>query len=268
MPCHVELTYGGKAEEGDIAIPISLKVPDSGSCLSVADIKKAILVEADIDEDPDDMVILKVGPGNILTDKDMVDNGDSLVAALVKEEGGNEKLMKVNVVSDRAVWIVSGNNWGFHVQIIEETNKEVPTTIKMSSIRKWEHKFAVVNRMPTDGNYWIAQRFSLDKKDKNATLEITHENEADDAFSVHLVTYQGEVKGKTLLKPDGVEKVFNKNVVASRKETLTNAVAVGGFVLTLVGTVATLATAGAAAPVAGPIAGLGAVIAAAKAFKK
>jgi len=243
MPCQVELIFGGQAEEDGTAVPresLTVAIPESQSCLSVASFKEAIMEKAEIEEDPDDMAILiqiqKGDPRNNLTGNVMVNDGDRLVAALVKGGGGNEKL-NMTVVSDRAVWIVSGNNWGFHVQTIEETNREVPTTIKMNSIRKWEHKFAVVNNMPADASYWIAKRYSLDSEDENATLEITHENEANDAFSVHLVTYQGEVKCSTLLRPDAEEKVFNKNEVNSRKEKLTNALAIGSFVLTVVGAV-------------------------------
>ena len=219
--------------------------------------------EADIDEDPDDMVIISSqgDPGKFLTDEDMVNDGDSLVAALVKEGGGNEKL-NMTIVSDRAVWIVSGNNWGFHVQPIEEThiNKEVPVPIKLSSFWRQEHKFAVVSREPEDKNYWTAELYSLDREDENATLEIKHVS--DDEISVKLIYNQGNAS--TTLKPVQVcnnngelvtkTKIFSKEVVNSRKETLTNSVAIGGFVLTAISTVVgivALAPAAAASGVAG-----------------
>lgn len=196
--------------------------------------------------------------GEKLDDEAEISDGDKFWASMSGK--GSDEAATIDVVSDRAVWIVSGNNWGFHVQPIEEINEAVPTDIKLSSFWRQEHKFAVVSREPEDKNYWIAQRFSLDKEDENATLEITHESEdeANYALSVKVVTYQGGVKCSTLLKPDGVKKVFNKNKVASREKTLSNVLAIGGFALTLVGTVATLATAGAAAPVAGPVAAAGA----------
>jgi len=201
-----------------------------------------------------------------LDDEAEFSDGDKFWASMSGE--GFDEAAFAEVVADRAVWIVSGNNWGFHVQMIGDINQAVPTDIKHSSFRK--HKFAIVNRKPADENYWIAQRYSLDKEDENATLEITHESqdEANYAFSVKVVTYQGGIKCSTLLKPDGIKKVFNKNKVESREKTLTNVLAIGGFVLTFVGTLTTLATAGAAAPVAGPIAGAGVVMSGAAALKK
>merc|ERR1719350_1875809 len=103
-------------------------------------------------------MVCRKGSHEVMDDDDEVDDGETLTAIMLKEGQQGKHAFSTRVVTDKNLWIVTGNNWNFRILELE-ANKEETIKIKASSFLKQEHKIAIFYKAAYDSKRWRAERY-------------------------------------------------------------------------------------------------------------